>query len=473
MKKNTIIILALCLTGFASCKKWLEVTPKTEVKGTVLFSTQDGFRDALIGIYSLMTTTSSYGSDLTMSTTEVLGQAYDNVRTTAGHNFENVGKYLYTDAQVEARFAAIWRQQYKCIVNANIILANIDEKKSVFATGNYQLVKGEALALRGLLHFDLLRLFAPSALTGADKKAVPYVTAYTNVPVDQPTVAEAIGKIIKDLTDARELLRTVDTYGPDRATLPANPDNDLLRNRQYRMNYYAVTGLLARVYLYKGDKANALAAAKEVMASGLFPMFELNGGGVTTQPGDYVFPTEQLFCLKVAGLKDKYAATYFPELTVSNSPSAFTINNTTLTQLFPAGVNTDYRNNWFDVATSSAKRITKYNFNTIIPVLKMSEMYLIAAECEPDVQEGVKTYLNKLRAHRGLAGLDAAAATRATLDAEIMMEYRREFIAEGQLFFFYKRLNIAKLPPITQFADPAAVYVIPIPNAEIEFGNIQ
>jgi hypothetical protein len=473
MKKHIFIVLALCLVSVTSCQKWLDVTPKTDVKGKVLFSNQAGFRDALIGIYSLMTTGNSYGSEMTLATTDVLAQVYDNVRSTAGHSYENTAKYLYTDAVVETRFANIWRQQYKGVVNANLILANIDEKKSVFTSGNYQLVKGEALALRALLHFDILRLFSPSALTGADEKAIPYVTAYTNVPAEQFTVAQVLDMVIKDLTGAQELLAPVDPYGPGHASLPAEPENDLLQNRRYRMNYYAVTGLLARVYLYKGDKVKALAAAKEVISAGLFPLFEPNGGGVPTQPADYVFPTEQLFCLKVAGLKDKYAVNFFPEITVSASPTAMTINNTTLAQLFPAGVNTDYRNNWFDVATSSAKRITKYNFNNIIPILKLSEMYLVAAESEPDVAEAVTTYLNVLRAHRGLGGLDAAGATRPSLDAEIALEYRREFIAEGQLFYYYKRLNVPKLPSITQFENPAAVYVIPIPAAEIEFGNIE
>jgi hypothetical protein len=471
MKRYQIIAIALGMSSLVSCNKWLDVTPKTEMKAKVLFSNQAGFRDALMGIYTLMIGSSSYGSELTMASVDVLGQTYDNVRSTAGHNYENMSKYKYTDAVVEDKLNSIWRQQYKAIANANIILANIDEKKSVFASGNYNLIKGETLALRALFHFDLLRLFSPAPITGINKKAIPYVTAYTNVPFVQSTVSEVLDKVFKDLMDARELLKSVDAYGPDRVVIPEGEEGGLLKNRSYRMNYYAVCGLLARTYLYKGDKVNALLYAKEVIATDLFPMFELNRNNVPTVLSDYIFPTEQLFCLKVKGLKDGYANLNFPEVTLSNSPAALTINNSSVTQLFPVGTNTDYRNNWLDAATSNSKRITKYNFNDIIPMLKKSEMYLIAAECESVTATAVG-YLNVLRAHRGLAVLDPVSTDRTKLDSEIGLEYRREFIAEGQLFYYYKRLNVAKIPAISQFADPDQVYTIPIPTAEIEFGNI-
>lgn len=463
-----ITAVAFMALGLASCTKWLDVSPKTEVKGGVLFSNQAGFRDALIGVYSLMNTPSSYGSDLTMSTVDVLAQTYDNVRSVVGHSYENIAKYNYTDLNVENRFAGIWRQQYKAIVNANLILSFIDDKREVFKPGLYNIVKGESLALRGLLHFDLLRLFSPSMALGANRKAIPYANAYTNVPFPQSTVNEVLDKVIKDLQDSRELLRSVDPYGPNRASINLVEADDMLKNRSYRMNYYAVTGLLARVYLYKGDKENALLCAKEVLSSDLFPMFT----GSAPTKGDYIFPTEQLFSLKVIGLKTKYADTFFPELTVVTSASQLTMANTSVDQIFPPGVNTDYRTNWLETAPPTSKRVSKYSYNDIIPMIKKSEMYLIAAECEPTTSTAVSSYLNTLRAHRSLEPLDPATTTAQTLTTEIGNEYRKEFIAEGQLFYYYKRTNKAKLPNVTQFANTELVYIIPIPSTEIEFGDI-
>ena len=68
--------------------------------------------------------------------------------------------------------------------------------------------------MRGFLHFDLLRGFAPSYLRGADKAAIPYVEKVTNEPIAQLTVAEVIDKVIGDVETARELIREVDPIGP-------------------------------------------------------------------------------------------------------------------------------------------------------------------------------------------------------------------------------------------------------------------
>lgn len=469
MKKILIIIaLAISITGLYSCNDWLDVTPKTEIKGEVLISNQVGFRDALIGVYALMTDASTYGSNLTMATNDVMAQYYDNVRSTIGHNYVNIAAYKYDDAIVANRFANIWKQQYKAIANINLILKFVDEKKNVFTGNNYQIVKGEALALRALLHFDMLRLFAPSLASGGNTPAIPYVDAYTNVSFPQSTVNQTLNNAIADLEKARDLLSDTDSFGPNRSNINTDNDNGILGNRNYRMNYYAVIGLMARIALYKGDQTTALAYAKEVISSNLFPMF----GGNASSKADFMFPTEQLFCLKVVGLKTKYADIYFPDLYDSRGPNQLVIDNSSLTTIFPAGINTDYRLQWFEDASSTNKRVTKYSYNDIIPIIKKSEMYLIAAECESNIPVAVANYLNILRAHRGLDNLDGTGMDRTSLQVEIEKEYRKEFIAEGQLFYYYKRLNIAKLPNIAQFDDPTKIYNIPLPQAEIEFGNI-
>jgi len=102
-------------------------------------------------------------------------------------------------------------------------------------------------------------------------------------------------------------------------------------------------------------------------------------------------------------------------------------------------------------------------------VLSLSEMYYIAAESEPSPAEGLK-WLNRIRAARNIielqAGLDAAA-----LQNEIFKEYRRDFICVGQLFYYYKRLNLAKIEGALNGTINNTQYVLPLPNQEIEFGK--
>jgi hypothetical protein len=302
-----------------------------------------------------------------------------------------------------------------------------------------------------------------------NQKAIPYANAYTNVPFQQSTGTEVINQVINDLTTARELLKDADPYGPER--VDSSLSTMTTGSRAVRMNYYATTALMARVYLYSGDKVNALNKAKEVIDSKLFPLFSNTAG--QTQKGDFIFPTEQVFSLTIPDLKTRYADLFFPEVVYSGSTTSLTIRNTTLTNIFPAGLNTDYRLNWFEQANTSAVRISKYSYNTKIPLIKVSEMYLIAAESESSPVVAVNEYVNPLRVHRGVSELDATATTQSQLDEEIRVQYRREFIGEGQLFYYYKRLNVQKLPTLATFTSSDKVYKQPIPNVEIDFGNIE
>ena len=107
------------------------------------------------------------------------------------------------------------------------------------------------MALRGLLHFDLLRGFAPSYLRGANQAAIPYVEEVTNKPVAQLTVAEVIDKVIGDVETARKLIREVDPIGPtrDSYTESGYETEDYIQGdgfwlyRKSRLNYYGMTAL--------------------------------------------------------------------------------------------------------------------------------------------------------------------------------------------------------------------------------------
>ena len=66
---------------------------------------------------------------------------------------------------------------------------------------------------------------------------------------------------------------------------------------------------------------------------------------------------------------------------------------------------------------------------TQIPLLKIGEMYLIAAEASGDI-----SYLNTMRKYRGYVSDESAE----NFDKLLIGEYQRELFAEGQLFYFYK-----------------------------------
>ena len=76
-----------------------------------------------------------------------------------------------------------------------------------------------------------------------------------------------------------------------------------------------------------------------------------------------------------------------------------------------------------------------------------------------------KATLNKLRKARNLPGIDELPAD---FDLELIREYRREFLGEGQLFFLYKRLNRANILYSTVDAVAEKVYTFPLPITETE-----
>lgn len=458
-------LAGILLSG--GCSDWLNVDPKSQIKQEALFESEAGFRDALTGVYTVMARTGMYGGNEMMGFLDMVGQVYTEVAI----NYADALKYDYEATKVEECIDSIWRGNYNAIANCNHILDNIDEKKGIFSSGVYETVKAEAMALRGFLHFDVLRGFAPSYLRGANEAAIPYVEKVTNEPVAQLTVAEVIDKVISDVETARELIKEVDPIGPsfDSYTEQGYETEDYIQGdgfwlyRKSRLNYYGMTALLARVYLYKGDKTKALECAKEVIDAEKFTLLEESQLVKDRTWGSLCSENEYISSLYVYNMEEGRSDVFFGE----ESSVQCHISDTRRASVFGTpGVDIDWRNqNTFFLKTGEAKTyIGKYRGVNRIPLLKLSEMYLIAAEASGD-----KSYLQTLRDHRGY--VNYPLEENCDLAAEIEAEYRKEFMAEGQLFYYYKRLDYKTLPDMG--IAMTGNYVFPMPDDEMEFGDIK
>ena len=177
------------------------------------------------------------------------------------------------------------------------------------------------MALRGFLHFDVLRGFAPSYLRGANVAAIPYVEEVTNKPIAQLTVAEVIDKVIDDVEAARKLIKEVDPIGPsfDSYTEKGYETEDYIQGdgfwlyRKSHLNYYGMTALLARVYLYKGDKTKALECAKEVIDGEKFTLLEESQLGDGNTWGSLCSENEYISSLYVYDMEEGRSDVYFGE----------------------------------------------------------------------------------------------------------------------------------------------------------------
>lgn len=452
------------ILGISSgCKKWLDVNPKTQIREKLLFVDEQGFMDALTGVYLKMGGSSLYGQNMTMGFVDVLGQIYK----ADGSSFSQAAIFNYRDANVKSYIANIWSEGYSVVANLNNILVQIDEKKAIFTNGNYEKIKGQALALRALMHFDLLRLFGTSPAVDINKAAIPYVKKFGLSVYPLITTAQVLDECLADLKEGTELLsldKTVKIKGNDQPT-------------SNYMNYWGAKGLEARMLLYKGDKPGAFAAAKEVIDNrSLFP-FVLALDASSTANRDRVYTTEHLFALNVYKLKS-YTEAYTKTTTTNSPPLLYTATATLKANYeITTGGSADIRYNYLFMEYSGGFATSKYwqdniadPFNylkNVMPLLRISEMFYIAAETAATPTDAVD-YLNVVREKRGLPKLATTIAPE-NINAEILKEYKKEMYAEGQLFFYFKRLNKAKIDGSN--LDATLSYVLPLPEDEKEFGK--
>ena len=117
-------------------------------------------------------------------------------------------------------------------------------------------------------------------------------------------------------------------------------------------------------------------------------------------------------------------------------------------------------------ASTATTTITDNLLDQYVPGIRLAEMYYILAETAETPAVGVG-YLNMVRQNRGLSNL-ATTITATALTAAITREYQKEFYAEGQLFFYYKRIKALRM----QFRNidmAPEQYVLPIPATELQF----
>lgn len=458
------MLLLLCLPLLTACKGWFDISPKSELKADDLLRTEQGFRDALMGCYALMADADLYGASLTYTYADVLAGYYPTAAGTL-HSFRYAYAYDYANSTEEARTTRIWKDLYNVIANLNNLLQSIDQQREVFADGNYALIRGEALGLRAYLYLDLLRLYAPAPADGGlGQPAVPWVDTFTNAMQQRSTTGQVLDHIVSDLQEARLLLAPVDPYGPRHADYDLSALTGLRQGREYRMNYYAATALLARTCLYRsaeGDQPLAAAMAQEVIQSGLFPLISSEDITSADQNG---FTQENIFALEYRDLKEKQIDSYF--YAPNTSSRMLALNAAVMGKLFPAGINADYRRQYWLSENGSNQLVCKYDHSNRIPLLKVGEMYLIATETAPTAADQA-TWYNALRYHRGLPDEDLQGQDLPTV---LRHEYAREFLAEGQLFFACKRMGYDRTPIMeTVLADPRAVYTLPLPTDNTYF----
>jgi len=253
--KNKILILTLLVVILCGCDDVLDKKPYTSIPDYEMFTDTEGAQQALNGIYNGLTGSDYYGR-LIFAFEGSKGPDFYVEDT--GNRFQEENGYRESST-LDAYANNAWDKIYSVIFLTNNMLANIDLIDG--DADEIRRLKGEAIAIRTLCYFDLMRLFAypPTfSVSGGSnyndkyKWGVPLLLSqadHNNASIDPPKrelATACYNRIVNDFTEAANLLNGI------------NGSNGTI-------SYEAVNALLARVYLYLGQWDSAIAAGEKAL----------------------------------------------------------------------------------------------------------------------------------------------------------------------------------------------------------------
>jgi len=418
MKKYFIILILLAT--FTSCENQLETFPTSSIAADEAFKNEGDYTNAVRGAYRAMLSGNYYGGALqgfdVMSDNLIIsqeGRLSQQFRHDWGYD-PNTG------------FAAFLASAYTVVQDANFVLANIDALDEGDFKNN---IKGEALALRALAHFDIARYFAkiPTQSNDADSSlAMPYVTVpdVNDLP-SRITVAEYYTNLVADLSEAATLV---------------NADNGT-----YQMGADAVNGILARVYLHMGNWQDAIDAANKVTVDvegrdsfvGIWNDSEVPAGVIFKLQNNNVsrvtlgVPYSQT----ANGIKDEYVPDYalFQQYDASDIRQAAYFE----TSLF-GGLMYNHVMKWYSSISTTSLGVVDAK------IIRASEVLLTKAEALAELGQDIpaREALDAVRAERYDA-FSSGNEVGSALKAAIALERRLELAFEGSRFSDLKRKGMS------------------------------
>jgi len=479
VKFGTIFTLATALL-FGCSEDFLQLEPTTSLSSNGAISNVADAQTALWGVYDGLQAAAYYGRNFLLMA-DVPGDA---LKLKPANSGRFIIQFNWLTDRSNGDVAGFWNRAYLTIDRANNILNNLPNFTPPASQLNqYNQIKGEALFLRALAHFDLVRFFAMPYTYGkggttdvanlavgtADGNGghlgVPYMKTSVITQPARNTVKEVSDNIIADLTEAIPLLTI---WSGSNAT---------------RVSNFAARALLAKVYLYKEDFTNAAIQADFVITNGSYTL-PANPGLLTTGANpstEAIFEvwfndtdnnaTDQLgYMYHHGGYAD-----YWPLNHLLNS---YPVGDSRLANWFytPVGFTQVHSNKLI------GRNATKPGQEVNTPVLRLAEMYLISAEAYARMATPNTTLAQdrlKVVVARGLAA-EAANITQTgqALIDRIYAERRIELVLEGNNLFDLVRtrrdvVRIAPAPENLNSAVPSVTYpdyrmVYPIPQREMD-----
>ena len=443
---------AILAASLSSCvNDWLDVAPSDGTDADAALTSSSDLAAARTGMYKALKGNSNlvdyYGQQFFV---------YGDVHAGDDYQYNNLGGsnrasfYYDMNYQTASEFTSstsssnvAWKSPYIVIGRANRIIAASEGgalSDAAEAKATIDQYAAEAKVLRALAHFDLVRIYGkPYTEDQGASLGVPLVTEVleSNAKPARSTVAEVYTQVVKDLNEA------ISSNALATETEPGY------------VSVWGAKAILSRVYLNMGDYANALSVAEDIIknsGAALWTRDQYFKAWDASTPNE----SEFLFRLNVAGSTDNNDLNGIGNLQQRDGYKEMVATKKFVDML--TSDPEDVRNDMFLPATA-AKEVATYGTNkvylnklrgqggnlrnvTIVPIIRLSEVYLTAAECAFRNNDKTKAveYLNDLVKNRTTTEASLATVDNITLE-RILIERRKELIGEGQRYFDALRNN--------------------------------
>lgn len=432
-----LFTLGMMVLFFASCENYLDVPlPSNSLFIDSGFANDKAVAATVNGVMSQMTQNRYFeGTNGVGHLTGLYSDELTNNTTIASY----LPYYQNALTATQSGAPAFWSNLYKVIYYDNLVIEGIQSSTAALTFRNQWL--GEAYFLRAFNLFYLTNLYGDIPLTVTSDYAI-------NNSLSRNPQSEVYAQIISDLKNAQSLL-------------PAGFKNGsgLTTTERVRPGNAAATALLARIYLYTGDWANAeIEATKVISQTALFSLptalntvFLANSQETiwslvtasTNSVGDFTS-----YLLGVPGITA--TTTTLPNtIHAYLTPRQVASFETTLdkrfvnwvqTVIIPLPLSAPVANRTYYIP--GKYRSSVHNIEHVM-LLRLAEQYLIRAEARAQLNNiaGTQSDLNVIRTRAGLT--DITSSTQSTLLTSILRERRNEFFAEeGHRFFDLKRTGL-------------------------------
>jgi predicted small lipoprotein YifL len=465
-------LLALVLS-LAGCKDALQIEPQQSIDAADAYNTPQKISAAVVGAYARLDDPRLYGTDLIL-VPELMGEQGAGYTVWNG-SFQNYNQlYRRTQISTLSNAQGIWTQAYNAINQCNLILANLS---AVTDAGQRKQFEGEAEFIRGIMYFELVRLYAQQYVPGGAnaQDGVPInLTAITtteqaDTKLARSTVQQVYTQVIADLQLAIQNL----------------PSQNVTRASKY-----SAEAMLARVYLQQGNYTAARTMANDVITnSGAGLQGSVAAVFANRNSGESLFEIQQND-QNNAGTSNDGLATYFAGYSPTGDQTVLYGRGDVYVQ--PAFANSYGVNDARGTDSLSAINTKKLiyisdgnnkagRFRTIkwrtygqnIPVVRLAEMYLIRAEA--NVRAGnvtaatgdINTIRQRSYVSRRIPAATYTPLTTVTL-ADVLRERQLELAFEGFRLHDLKRTGTA----VGTIPANSPSLILPIPQREINNNSL-